>query len=549
MSVAAALLAKLNPPGERQLHYRVGTYHSFLQEMLAELPRHQVQDGTVAVRPLEVLDPGTSRDFAAALLDAWAMVGDVLTFYQERMLNEGYLRTAVQAASVRDLTAELGFPLQPGIAASTWLAFAVSAAPGSPDGIEIPAGTAAQSIPGTGEQPQTFETSQPVVARPAWNSMVPAPSYATLAQSLAVTDTQARLAGTGTGLSVGAPLLAAAGDGSAWSFGTVTTVEPNAPSRETRVAWTPADAGTQGTGTMASPAVYAFGRGTHLFGYNAAEWSALTTEQKRAYRQILGGVFVLADGTDDWAAASGRAAGDGGLPAVDVRALAVDEAGQIYAGTTGQGIYVSGDGGGTWSSGGPRWSDVYSLAAGAPGRVYAGMAGGRLYRSCDGGQSWDSISGATTLATTQPGSPPQVLGARLPSAPVRAVFEDGAGVLYAGTDFGVYVSAEATPAWSPLPLYPDALATAPAARPAAAASPAVWSLALAPWGKVAVGTDQGVYTAETGLPLGAAFPLTLPSGMPNVVRALLADGPALLAGSDAGLLELLGHGRGEYAVV
>ena len=32
-------IARANPPGERQLHFRVGTYRSFLQRMVAELPR------------------------------------------------------------------------------------------------------------------------------------------------------------------------------------------------------------------------------------------------------------------------------------------------------------------------------------------------------------------------------------------------------------------------------------------------------------------------------------------------------------------------------
>ena len=128
MNVEAAL-AKANPPGARQLHFRVGTYRTFLQRMLAELPRHEVRSDGTSSRPLEVLDPSSSRDFSASLLDAWATIGDVLTFYQERLLNEGYLSTAVEAKSVSELTSSLGFPLQPGIAASTWLAFSVSGAP------------------------------------------------------------------------------------------------------------------------------------------------------------------------------------------------------------------------------------------------------------------------------------------------------------------------------------------------------------------------------------------------------------------------------------
>ena len=44
-----------------------------------------------------------------ALLDAWATVGDVLTFYQERIANEGYLRTATERRSVLELARLVGY--------------------------------------------------------------------------------------------------------------------------------------------------------------------------------------------------------------------------------------------------------------------------------------------------------------------------------------------------------------------------------------------------------------------------------------------------------
>jgi len=531
----------MTPPLERPIPFRVGTYRTFREQMLAELPRLQVgSDGPPPARPLEVLDPGTSRDFAAALIDAWATVGDVLTFYQERLLNEGFLRTVMEPRSIRALIAQLGLSPEPGVAASTQLAFTVAGAPGSPERIRVPAGTGAQSIPGTGETAQTFETSADIEARPAWNAMVPAPVLTTVTQALTVAHTQARLAGTGTGLTVGAPVLAAAADGSAFSFGTVVTVETSTPARETRVAWDPAPGGTR-AGPLTDPTVLAFGRATRLFGYNAAPWSALTTQQKRAHREILGGVFVWPGDDGDWMGASGGlpaavAGTSGGLPAADVRALAVDEAGRIYAGTAGQGLYVSADGGLTWSAGGSRWADVFSLAAGAQGRMYAGAAGGRVLRSCDGGATWASVSGSTTIGA---GKSPEVVDTRLPASPVRAVFDDGAGTLYAGTDFGPWSSdPDVFPAWSPVTLSLDSPGE----------QPAVWSFAAIPWGGVAVGAAGGVWAAAGGLPLGTDLPSTLPDGEPNVVRALLASGSALLAGTDAGLYSLAAAGGAWTAV-
>src|SRR5207244_11594930 len=67
----------------------------FLDAMLARLTSHELRgdDGT-ARRPLAALRTRRRDDPAIALLDAWATVGDVLTFYSERIANEGFLRTA-----------------------------------------------------------------------------------------------------------------------------------------------------------------------------------------------------------------------------------------------------------------------------------------------------------------------------------------------------------------------------------------------------------------------------------------------------------------------
>ena len=61
-----------------------------------------------------------------------ACVADVLTFYQERIANEGFLRTATERRSVLELARAIGYELKPGVAASVHLAFTVEDAPGAP---------------------------------------------------------------------------------------------------------------------------------------------------------------------------------------------------------------------------------------------------------------------------------------------------------------------------------------------------------------------------------------------------------------------------------
>src|SRR5947208_9469024 len=74
---------------------------------------------------LAALKTRNPADPAIALLDSWATVADVLTFYQERIANEGFLRTATERRSVLELTRQIGYELAPGVAASVLLAFTV----------------------------------------------------------------------------------------------------------------------------------------------------------------------------------------------------------------------------------------------------------------------------------------------------------------------------------------------------------------------------------------------------------------------------------------
>ncbi len=167
-----------NRPGLEALVYRVGTHGSFLATMLARLSTLYIEvaaagddEAAARLRPLAELTTRSTDDPAIALLDAWATLADVLTFYQERIANEGYLRTATERRSLVELARLVGYAPRPGVAASGYLAFTVDDAY---DEVEIATGTRAQSVPeGEGELPQYFETSADFVARASWNAMTP----------------------------------------------------------------------------------------------------------------------------------------------------------------------------------------------------------------------------------------------------------------------------------------------------------------------------------------------------------------------------------------
>lgn len=163
-------LALANPPGRSALSYRLGTHRTLLRRMLAAIPLQTVPGASSPARPLAALDTRAMEDPAIALLDGWSVVADVLTFYQERIANEGFLRTATERRSVIELARAVGYELAPGVAASAYLAFTVE---DTTPIASVPHGTRVQSLPGPDQAPQTFETMEDVEVRAAWNQLRP----------------------------------------------------------------------------------------------------------------------------------------------------------------------------------------------------------------------------------------------------------------------------------------------------------------------------------------------------------------------------------------
>jgi predicted phage baseplate assembly protein len=189
-----------NPPGQPAIAYRAGDYGAFLSSMLARL-------GSSAYPALAKLTARDPSDPAIALLDGWAAVADLLTFYTERLANEGYLRTATDPASLRLLGALVGYQPRPGVAASTYLSFTVDPSV-SETTVTIPGGTRALSIPAPGQSAQAFESAADLPARSSWNNLAvrtrrPVQVAAAGLQKMP----QIPLAGSATTLSPGSRLL------------------------------------------------------------------------------------------------------------------------------------------------------------------------------------------------------------------------------------------------------------------------------------------------------------------------------------------------------
>lgn len=158
-------VAAANRPGLPAISFRAGTHSQFKASLLAGLTNRE----RPALAGHRTREPD---DFTVALLDGWATVADVLTFYSERIASESFIRTATERGSVLELARAIGYELNPGVASSALLAFTIEDAKGAPGYATIPKGTKVQSLPGPGEKAQTFETVEALEdARKEWNSI------------------------------------------------------------------------------------------------------------------------------------------------------------------------------------------------------------------------------------------------------------------------------------------------------------------------------------------------------------------------------------------
>jgi hypothetical protein len=282
-----------NPPGLPAIAYRTGTWATFKDSMLARLSSSDYP-------ALSGLLTRSDDDFSIALLDASAVVLDILTFYQERWANESYLRTATQLYSLTQLGQLIGYQPSPGVSASTYLAFTLAAATGLPTNpgttaITIPAGTTVQSVPAQGQTPQSFQTSADIFAKADWNAL---PVQTGVPWSPAEGVSGVYLQGTATQLNPGDAFLIVDGgvpeDPAAvsWYVGIVTSAQADTTNQRTLVSWTQQLGGSAISPTFTNAAFYALRQRAALFGYNAINPLMMTPKARAGFGGYISG--------DDW---------------------------------------------------------------------------------------------------------------------------------------------------------------------------------------------------------------------------------------------------------
>ena len=293
---ASTPLGVVNRAGLSEIRYRIGEYAQFKASLQAGLSSFEHPE-------LAGLRTRDADDYTIGLLDAVACAADVLTFYQERLANESYLRTATERVSLQEMAKLIGYRLRPGVAAETPLAFALEPprqpppglppqpgafVTGIPAALTLAAGLKVQSVPGPDEKPQTFETVEAIDARPEWGAVRP---WLSELRNPGFGATEAWLAGVRNNLKAGDALVFVDNafldnpvTSNHWDFRLLDVVEPDTANDRTHVRW------KRGLGSFTplshppvAPQVHVMRKRVGVFGHNAPRWRSMNQEFKDNY--------------------------------------------------------------------------------------------------------------------------------------------------------------------------------------------------------------------------------------------------------------------------
>lgn len=144
------------PAGQTTLPRQLAGFPEYRLAMLRDIPTYG---------PLAGWRARAGNDLGIMLLEMWAYVLDIVGFYDERLANESFLRTAFLRPSLRKLTGLIGYLPRPALAASAELA---AIAEGVKE-VKLPPRTGFRSDAFDSEAPQVFETEVEHTIHPVKN--------------------------------------------------------------------------------------------------------------------------------------------------------------------------------------------------------------------------------------------------------------------------------------------------------------------------------------------------------------------------------------------
>jgi len=267
-----------NDHGLEHLLYRVGRHSSFQDSMISGFSENAF---------LQELTAHEDNDSTSALIDVWSMILDILTFYNERIINEGYILTAKERLSLVELARHISYIPKPGVAAGTWLSILTEESPGAPLESRVMKGTKVQSTPGQDEKAQIFETIEEIIAHTKWNLIKP---KLTKVQPFGKGLTHLYLEGSALQLDIGDKILLVGKHrienplSERWDFRTITKVEIDNDQNKTKISWREG-LGHENPNVMPAheTKLYVFRQKAALFGHNAPDFRTMAKDVKISF--------------------------------------------------------------------------------------------------------------------------------------------------------------------------------------------------------------------------------------------------------------------------
>ncbi|WP_298770738.1 hypothetical protein [uncultured Shewanella sp.] len=430
----------------RTLAARPGHFSSFVTDMKRATLDYRHPDGKFkGQNPLAGVDLSDHGNFLNGLYHSWAAVLEVLSFYQEKIAQEGYLNTATESFSVEQLIAEIGYQRPHALSAKTWLAFTLSQDSQRQQYV-IPKGTRAQNIP-QGGQPITFETIETYIGKPDWNTL-------SLAPIQPITESRSLLTSSSF-CHVKKPLFIIKKNTHIWISGTLNgepvnffvVVKEIIKLKEDGVllVWNSVLAPNQ-TGKICNPRLVLMSENYAILGHDASDWSSLTPKQQSQYAKCFSSIAIR----DTAEASSWREVAQ--YPQMTVYGIVTLLSGKLLV-VGSSGMYDSFDKGQTWHKVSNKLVNRALLfLLEHDGGIYTGGAQGYLLSSYDEGETWNVIRGNTPLDKEVkkhivPGLLPNVTVSCMTALTLK--YRDGGQrhILFVGTIKGLYYSTDEGRYW------------------------------------------------------------------------------------------------------
>lgn len=205
------------------------------------------------------------------------------------------------------------------------------------------------------------------------------------------------------------------------------------------------------------------------------------------------GVYISTDKGNSWKQTN--------LKTSWVNCLIINANGTIFAGTDNGGIFRSTDNGSTWVQCNKNitWPWVYSFAINPQGYIYAGTYKAGLYYSTDNGDNWISINTGLTNPS------------------ITSIIFNSTGDIFLGTDgHGIYRSKDNGLTWSNIGW----------------SGAKTYSFLITPTNKIFAGTSDGIYVSTNNGDLWERiFDMNL---MSTTIRSIIISNGNLYAAADGG---------------